>query len=103
MEQVGIGTELKINVHIEPMGDLHMSDYNFTVRFYTRALKPVVVNKEDMIEIDRDNYIALVDTKTMTAGAIQMVIQAELPDADFEDDLRTEITMPISTGIILVK
>jgi hypothetical protein len=103
MEQVGIGTRLKINVHIEPMGDLHMSDYNFAARFYTRALKPVVVNKEDMIKIDSDNYIALVDTRTMTAGLLQMVIHAEIPDGDFADGLRYEVSAPINTGIPIVK
>jgi hypothetical protein len=103
MEQVGIGTELKINVHIDPMGDLHMSDYNFTARFYTRALKPVVVNKEDMIEVDSDNYIALVDTKTMTAGVIMMVVTCDIPDSDFADGLRYEVSAPINTGIQIVK
>lgn len=103
MEQIGIGTELKINVHIEPIGDLHMSDYDFTAKFYTKAVKTVVVHKQDMIQVDEDNYIALVDTKTMTAGIIQMVVQAEMPDADFPDGLRTETTMPINTNISIVK
>lgn len=100
---IGLGTELKINVNIEPIGNLHMSDYDFTAKFFTRAVKPVVVNKSDMVQEDDDNYIALVDTRQMTAGMVQMVIQAEIPDADFKDGLRTEITMPINTGIILVK
>jgi hypothetical protein len=80
-----------------------MSDYDFTAKFYTKAVKTVVVHKQDMIQVDEDNYIALVDTKTMTAGIIQMVVQAEIPDADFPDGLRTETTMPINTNISIVK
>lgn len=100
---VGIGTELKINVHIEPLGGLHMSDYDFSAKFYTRAVKSVVVHKEDMIQVDADNYIALVDTSNMTTGVVMMVVTAQIPDADFPDGLRTETTMPINTNISIVK
>lgn len=103
MEQIGIGTELKINVHIEPIGDLHMSDYDFSAKFYTRAIKPVVVHKRDMIQVDADNYIARVETGYMTPSVLTMVVTAQIPDADFSDGLRTEVTAPINLYISLVK
>jgi hypothetical protein len=103
MEQIGLGTELKINVHIEPIGDLHMSDYDFSVRFYTKSGSPTIsTTKNEMVEVDTDNYIALVDTSGMTAGVVQMVVKALIPDADSADLYRTEVTPPIITDIMLV-
>lgn len=103
MEQIGLGTELKINVHIEPIGDLHMSDYDFSVRFYTKSGSPTVsIDKSEMREVDADNYIALVDTSGMTAGVVQMVVKALIPDTDSADLYRTEVTPPIVTDIMLV-
>lgn len=103
MVYTGIGTELKINVHIEPFGDLHMSDYDFSAKFYTRAIKPFVVHKRDMIQVDNDNYIARVETGYMTPSVLTMVVTAQIPDADFPDGLRTEVTAPINLYISLVK
>ena len=103
MVYTGIGTKLKINVNVEPFGDLHMSDYDFSAKFYTRAIKAVVVHKSDMIHVDNDNYIARVDTISMTPGVLMMVVTAQIPDADFSDGLRTETTIPINLDITLVK
>lgn len=103
MEQIGIGTELKINVHIEPIGDLHMSDYDFSVRFYTKSGSPTIsITKNEMVKVDDDNYIAFVDTSGMTAGVVQMVVKALIDDADSADGYRTEVTPPIITDIMLV-
>ena len=74
MVYTGIGTDLKINVQLEPFGDLHMSDYDFSAKFYTRAIKPVVVHKSDMLRVDNDNYIARVYTSSMTPGLLMMVV-----------------------------
>lgn len=103
MVYTGIGTDLKINVQLEPIGDLHMSDYDFSAKFYTRAIKPVVVHKRDMIQVDNDNYIARVYTSSMTPGLLMMVVTAQIPDADFPDGLRTETSIPIDLDITLVK
>lgn len=102
MEQVGLGTELKINVHIEPIGKLHMSDYNFFAKFFTKETRVVSISKEDMIKEDDDNYLALLDTRNLTAGALKVIIEAEIPDADFKG-YRTEVTPLITTDIIISK
>lgn len=103
MEQIGLGTEIKLNIHVDPIDGLHMSDYDFSARFYTRPTKSVTVNKDEMIKIDDDNYLALVDTATMPLGVLQMVLIAFIPDSDFSDGTRTEVTPPISSNLQIVK
>lgn len=86
-----VGTELKINVHIEPFGRLHMSDYDFDVKFYVYANRSVTKTKETMIEVDEDNFIACFDSALLGAGKIKARVTAYIPDEDFPDGFRTEI------------
>lgn len=97
-----IGTELKINVHVEPIDGYHMSDYGFACRFYIYTNRYVEVRKEEMIKVDEDNYIACIDSGKLGAGAILMRITAQIPDADFPDGLRTEVET-VSTGVTISK
>lgn len=99
-----LGTELKINVHVEPIDGLHMSDYDFECLFYVNTNKHVVVSKADMKEVDIDNYLALITsdlTNKIGRGAIKMKITAYIPDADFPDGLRTEIA-EVCTGVVIM-
>lgn len=93
-----LGTEFKINVHVEPIDGLHMSDYDFTCRFYIYSY--VELTKNEMIKVDDDNYIACIDSSKLGVGPIMMCITAKIPDADFPDGFRTEIeTVP--TGVCI--
>lgn len=89
--KVFIPTELKLNVHIEPMGNLTMDDYNFEVEVYCSPVRPIKVNKSDALRIDSDNYVVLVDTKVVGAGDLKCKVIAYIPDGDFPDSLRTEV------------
>lgn len=95
-----LGTELKINVHVEPIDGLHMDDYDFSCRFYVYTNCYVELNKNDMIRVDGDNYMACIDSSKLGVGTIMMRIIAQIPDADFPDGLRTEIET-ISTGLVI--
>lgn len=95
-----LGTEFKINVHVEPIDGLHMSDYDFTCRFYIYTNRNVEISKSEMIRVDDDNYIACIDSSKLGVGTIMMRITAQIPDADFPDGLRTEIET-ISTGLVI--
>lgn len=95
-----VGTELKINVHVEPIDGFHMSDYDFVCRFYIYRSCVVDVTKQNMIRIDNDNYIACVDSGKLGFGTIMMRVTAQIPDSDFQDGLRTEIKT-VSTGITI--
>ncbi len=97
-----IGTELKINVHVEPIDGFHMSDYDFTCRFYIYANRYVELEKSEMIRMDDDNYIACIDSSKLGTGNIMMRIMAYIPDADFSDGFRTEVET-VDTMVIIRK
>jgi hypothetical protein len=88
-----LGTELKINVHVEPIGGIRMSEYDFTCVFYVYKNKCLVINKRDMTKVDDDNYIANVDTTKIGAGCLKMRFEAEIPDSDINDGFRKEVEL----------
>lgn len=95
-----IGSEIKMNVHVNPIGGIHLSDCDFTCHFFCYPNKVLNVKKEEMIKVDDDNYTALVYTKNLGTGMLYMTIKVEIPDADFEDGLRTEIET-VCTGEVI--
>lgn len=97
-----VGTEFKILVRVEPIDGVHMEDMEFVCEFYTRIDAPLVVDKANMIKVDADGYIACVDTAGMSPGVLRNRITVEVPDRDFADDYRREIT-DVSTGIKIIK
>lgn len=99
---VFLGTELKLSVKIDQIGDYSMDDYDFTVEAYCSPKKTISCKKEELIRVDQDNYIILIDTEVLGAGTIKAKIIAEIPDGDFSDGLRTEVKI-IDTGINIVK
>lgn len=95
------GTELKINVHIEPIGGVHLSECEFKCTFYIYSNKKVEIDKSEMLKVDDDNYICLVDTGKLGAGVINMTAVVEVPDGDFYDGYRKEV-QTVCTGIIVL-
>lgn len=97
-----IGTELKLNIHIEPIGEITMDDYDFEVEVYCSPKKSILIAKKDTIRIDSDNYVVLIDTNLVGVGDLKCKVTAKVPDGDFPDNFRTEIVC-IDTGINIVK
>lgn len=97
-----IGTELKINVHIERLDGYRMSDIDFYCDFYVYTNRRVTIVKEQMVKADDDNYVALVDSSKLGTGTIRCRVTAHIPDADFDDGIRTEIE-EVNTGITIVR
>lgn len=100
--KIFLGTELKLNINIEPIGELTMDDYDWSVEAYCSTRNTVVIKKKDAIRMDSDNYVILVDSAIIGSGDIKCRITAYIPDGDFHDGLRTEI-VGIDTGITIVK
>lgn len=86
-----IGTELKLNIHIEPMGQITMDDYDFSVEVWTSMKRIVTINKSQAIRIDDSNYVIIVDTAELGGGEVKAKVIAHIPDFDFPDTTRTEI------------
>lgn len=92
-----LGTELKLNVNADLGNGLHLSDVDFTARFYSSFGKSITIDKKDMKKLDDDNYIAVVDTKKVGTGEYWMKLTVQIPDEDCEDGFRTEV-VTIPTG-----
>lgn len=97
-----IGTELKLNIHIEPIDEVTMDDYDFEIEVYCSPKHSIIIPKAKAIRIDRDNYVVLVDTNVVGEGFLKCKVTAQVPDGDFPDMLRTEVVC-IDTGINIVK
>lgn len=98
------GTELKINVHVEPLNDMHMADYDFECTFYTDVNRRITIKKASMKMEDADNFIAVIETpniKKLGRGKLMLEFTAFIPDGDFSDDTRTEKAI-INTNITIV-
>ena len=95
-----IGTELKININVEPIDDIHLSECNFTAIFYANSENSLVISKEQMIKKDEDNYVALVDSEALGKGLLRMRLEVQVPDSDFPDGYRKEIGV-ICTDIVI--
>lgn len=97
-----LGTEFKMNVHLEPIDGLHMSDYNFECAFFVFNDRRIVIRKSEMKKVDEDNYLAIIKTEDalkIGRGRIRAEITAFVPDAEFPDGLRTERLL-ICTDVI---
>lgn len=112
MANIELGTGLKVNIYMEPIGDMHLFDlYNsnkLTVEFFTSST--VSVTPTSLVQpdpIDKDNLIACIDSNQLSAGKLKMRLTAQFPDADFNmtqttNGLRTEIKT-IDTGIVIIR
>ena len=97
-----IGTELKINVHLDRLDGYRMSDIDFSCDFYVYTNRKVSINKEQMIKADDDNYVARVDSTKLGVGKIMCRVTAFIPDADFEDGLRKEVET-VETNVTITR
>lgn len=94
------GSQIKLNIHIEPLGDLHMEDYDFECKFYIFPKRFIIISKSEMVKIDADNYVVLVDTTDLGVGQLHMSLTANLPDEDFPTVTRKEIAC-VDTGVTI--
>jgi hypothetical protein len=39
------GSQIKLNIHIDPLGDLHMEDYDFECKFYIFPKRFITITK----------------------------------------------------------
>ena len=88
-----LGTEFKLNLHLDPIDGLHMSGYDFECALYVYTNRKVAIPKSRMKKVDDDNYIVVVnsiDAMRIGKGKINAEITAYIPDSDFDDGIRTE-------------
>lgn len=89
--EIILGTTVKLNVHIHPIGNLHMENYDFTCYVYTPEGNTVTITKKDAVRVDEDNYIIAVDSLRIGTGRLYNRVIADLPDRDCPNGKRREI------------
>lgn len=89
-----LGSEFKLNIHVEPLDGLHMSDYDFECELYVYTNKVVKVPKSKMKKVDEDNYLLMLTSeigRNIGRGNVKLRFIAYIPDNDFDDGTRMEI------------
>lgn len=105
MDKVIIGSELKLNINIEPIGGLTMDDYDFEAQLVVCGQfdkRSKTFSKAELIKQDPSNYVIAFNTSELGFGKVTCVVIAHLPDTDFSDGIRTEI-VEIDTGIEIIR
>ena len=97
---VFLSSELKLNIHIDPIGDITMDNYDFSVSLYCSTRKIITFNKSELKRVDSDNYIVAFDTQDIGTGELKCDIIAYIPDGDFDDGIRIEVVKS-NTGITI--
>lgn len=101
---IPLGSDFKMNVHMDNIDGYSMDDVDFKCVFYTKSSKKVVLPKDEMIPIRDSNYVSYVaplHSLDLGIGALKIVYEADIPDNDFDNALRHEI-VPITTDIKIV-
>lgn len=102
--KVFIGTELKLNLYFEPLGNTKMRDYeSIKVEAYcTTPEEGIILDEEDIKVIDDNNCNILINTTEVGIGTLKIKITADILDLDFKDQERTEVVC-VNTGIKIVE
>lgn len=99
---IGLGSEIKLNLNIQPVGGYTMDDFDFVAEVYCKSKNSIVLTKDKTIRIDSNNYLLPIDTQDLGHGVVKVKVTATIPDKDFSDGLRTEVVF-IETGIEIIK
>lgn len=92
-DKIYFGSEIKPYIELEPVGTLNMDDYDFTAEYYCARNKRVIVKKEDMRRENENKYVACLNTKDLGTGILKCLVTRYIPDADFDDGLRTDVRL----------
>ena len=100
MEDIIYGSQVVLNLHIDPVDGVSAKDYDFEV--VVCAKRDVSFGKSHLVEVDDDNYIILLDSTECGLGEVSVRVEAMLPDGRWPNEVRKEITV-IPTGLNVVK
>ncbi len=84
-----LGTIYKLNMHIEGLPST-MDDVEFSCKFWTFK-ESVTIQKNEMIRIDENNYVAVIDSSLIGRGTIHVQTTVLIPDTDCDGGIRIEI------------
>lgn len=95
-----LGTEIKLKIEMEPIGDINMSDCDFMLEAYSGNNKNKIVLKKEgdykdkaIISSGDNAYIFLIDSTKLGAGSLKCKLTLKVADEDFNDYKRTEVSI----------
>lgn len=101
-DKVFFGTEIKLSVHIDPIGNNHMKDYDWKIEAWTNPKKLVLITKSENTKYeDEDTVIIEIDTSLIGLGPLKLRVIAEIPDSDSSESTRREV-VGLATNILIV-
>lgn len=101
-QEIQIGTVLKLNIHIDPINGISISENDFTVTAYTpHRLSQIIATKDNLIKVDDNNYILVVDTSLIGTGQLKIKVEADVEDYEIEGGYRKEVAV-VDTGIYVI-
>ena len=92
---VVMGGDFKLNVSFLPIGGFTMDDVDFAITLWNcnRRLK---IGKEEMVRVDSQNYVACVHSEQLGKGVLNLRMEADFPDSDFQEGVRKEVDVVMS-------
>lgn len=112
MAQVYIGTEIKLLVTVDHIQETHLENWYWEAKVYTTPKSFIEIKKSEgqnstWKPYDENSIILLIDTSTLSPGALKCQMKIEVEDGDFPADAdgnrrRTEIAIE-DPGIELIK
>lgn len=102
-----LGSEFKINIHVEPIDGSTMDKYDFECFLYVYQNKGVTFKKGDTsVKISEGGTDCIICVSTPDAmkigrGSVKLKFTAHVDDTDFPDKKRTEIVDGICTGVTI--
>lgn len=87
------GGDIKPYIELEPVGNLNMDDYDFQAEFFCFSSRRVVVKKQDMRRENENKYVASISTKDLGTGTLKCLVTRHIPDADFNNGMRTDVKL----------
>ena len=86
-----VGTDLKFAINITASGfNMNRDDYDIKIVCGNRTK---TVTQDDIVEGDNNTHYLLIDTSEFSGGLIKLIVTAKVPDDDFENDYRREVTV----------
>lgn len=83
-----VGTELKVAINIQCEGfDMEDDDWTCTVK---KGSKTIVCDKNHNSAWDGENWYLLLDTSVLGRGMYVLIVDIDVHDLDFADNLRHE-------------
>jgi len=103
-----LGTEIKLRVEMKPIEDILMGDCDFILEAYVENNKNKIIIKKEgeyqdkavIVTEDNKACVFLIDTSKLGVGNLKCKITLFVPDPDFNDNKRTEVSI-LNPNIII--